>query len=197
MRLDQLLERVRIAALGTRHEYPVVAWTALHCTDYTAPTGRVPAWNPTAARGVIPSMLGIVAAMALAVSCPAHVGPRLLPVWARAGFSDPRPHIPYVLGAKRSIVAILFATPLTSPPSKDHNNKILWVPRVAAAAPSDLRISAQRFVGGRPVGHAIARRVQGGPGPSSVDLPAAGCYRFELRWSGRSDTLWLAYAPGP
>jgi len=193
MRLDQLLERVRITVLGARHELPVIAWTALHFPDYTDTTGRVPPRNPTSARGVIPSMHAITAAVA-AVACTVHVPPRVLPVWARAGFGDPRPRMPFVLGERGSIAAILWADPLLSPPPKDHNNKILWVSRVSTERVTDLRIAAQRIVGGRPVGRPVERRVQGGPGPSIIDLPAAGCYRVDLRWSGHSDTLWLAYA---
>ena len=35
--------------------------------------------------------------------------------WARSGFSDPRPRMPYVVGDDGAIAAILFAQPLTTP----------------------------------------------------------------------------------
>jgi hypothetical protein len=58
---------------------------------------------------------------------PARVAPRLLPVWARDGFSDPKPRMPFRLGRAGKIGAILWADPLRSPPPKDHTTKILWV----------------------------------------------------------------------
>jgi hypothetical protein len=40
------------------------------------------------------------------------------------------------------------------------------------------------------------RVVPGGPGPSIVNLPQAGCWRLTLAWSGQTDTLDLAYGTG-
>ena len=54
---------------------------------------------------------------------------------------------------------------------------------------SDLRIRAERD------GQVVHRVVRGGPGPSGIDLPEAGCWHMTLRWSGRSDTLDLRYVP--
>lgn len=120
-------------------------------------------------------------------SCVNPVPSRVLPAWARSGFSDPRPRMPYVLGDKGDIVAILFAQPLTSPPSADHNNKILWVSPVADG--SSLQITATLQDGSR----SVTRVVDGGPGPSIIDLPKSGCWHFELQWGAGSDTLDLAY----
>lgn len=125
--------------------------------------------------------------------CRATVIVGVLPVWARGGFSDPRPRMPYVLGRAGKIAAILWADPLRSPPPKDHNNKILWVSHAPPVPGSDLRISAQRMTGSTPVGASVNRRVMGSPGPSIVNLPAAGCWRLTLRWSARVDTLDLRY----
>src|SRR5262252_7988372 len=86
-----------------------------------------------------------------------HVAPRVLPAWARGGFSDPKPRMPYLLGKAGRIAAILWADPLQSPPPKDHNDKILWVSRAALTAESDLRIGAQRMAGARPVGAPVYR----------------------------------------
>jgi hypothetical protein len=127
-------------------------------------------------------------------ACSSAVRHDVLPVWARGGFSDPRPRLPYVLGRSRGITAILWADPLFSPPPKDHNNKILWVSRVATDPGSDLRIEAQRMAGTQRVGSAMTRTVMGGPGPSIVDLPSPGCWRLTLRWSGQVDDLDLQYA---
>src|SRR6478609_4140026 len=84
--------------------------------------------------------------------------------------------------------------PLLSPPPRTHNNKILWVSRVTLRPGSDLRIAAQRMHGTHPLGTSVSRTVTGGPGPSIIDLPASGCWRLTLRWSGRVDSLDLDYA---
>jgi hypothetical protein len=118
----------------------------------------------------------------------------VLPVWARGGFSEPKPRMPYVLGRAGRIAAILWAVPLRAPPPKDHNNKILWVSHASPSPGSALRISAQRLVGSVPAGSPVSRSVMGGPGPSIINLPASGCWRLSLRWSGRVDTLDLRYA---
>src|SRR5262249_2762831 len=59
--------------------------------------------------------------------------------------------------------------------------------------PAALWIHAQRMERGRPVGKPAGRVLAGGPGPSYVNLPSAGCWRLELSWSGLTDTLDLAY----
>jgi len=120
-------------------------------------------------------------------SCVNPVPSGVLPEWARSGFSDPRPRMPYVLGDDGDIVAILFAQPLTSPPSADHNNKILWVSPDADG--SSLHITATLQDGST----TVTRMVDGGPGPSIIDLPKSGCWHFDLQWAGSSDSLDLAY----
>jgi hypothetical protein len=124
--------------------------------------------------------------------CQATVAIGVLPMWARGGFSEPKPRMPYALGRSGEIAGIVWGNPLQSPP-KDHNNKILWVSRTPPASRSDLRISAQRMTDSRAIGDPVSRTVRGGPGPSIINLPSAGCWRFTLRWSGRTDTLDLRY----
>jgi hypothetical protein len=114
-----------------------------------------------------------------------------LPAWARAGFSPPGQTAIHVQGISGDIVGVLFGWPLTSPPPRDRQNKILWVARVSAGG-EPLRITA-RLVNSD---LAVVRQVQGGPGPSVIDLPAAGCWRFELTWSGHSDQLYIPYQAG-
>ncbi len=127
-------------------------------------------------------------------ACRSELRDGLLPVWARGGFSDPEPRTTYVLGTSGRIVAILFGSrSLSSPPAADHHNKILWVSRVATSG-RDLSIEAQRISGSKPLGAPVARSVTGGPGPSIINLPAPGCWRVTLRWSGWTDTLDLQYA---
>jgi len=101
--------------------------------------------------------------------------------------------MPYVLGQRGKIAAIQWGDPLVSPPSTQYNNKILWVSRAPSAPGSDLQISAQKLVGDTLTGPLVHRSVTGGPGPSIINLPSAGCWQLHLRWSGRSDTLDLRY----
>lgn len=129
-----------------------------------------------------------------ALACQSHVRIGVLPVWARAGFSDARPRVPYELGASGRIAAIPFGA-LNSPPSASHTNKILWVSHVSPRSGTSLRILAQRMTGTRTDGMPVTRVVSGGPGPSIIDLPAAGCWRLILRWSGWTDQLDLRYNP--
>jgi hypothetical protein len=127
--------------------------------------------------------------------CHSAVRNDVLPVWARGGFSESKPRMPHVLGRSGEIAALVFGYPLLSPPSAKRSNKILWVARRPRRPYTDLRISAQRMAGSRYLGKPVARVVKGGPGPSIVDLPAPGCWRLKLRWSGRSDSLDLEYRP--
>jgi hypothetical protein len=96
--------------------------------------------------------------------------------------------VPYVRSDAGDIVAILWADhdPLSAPPRTDRNNKILWVSPYGGT----LRIEAT-LDGSR---RTVVRTVEGGPGPSVVDLPAPGCWSFDLTWGGHHDHLRLGYA---
>jgi hypothetical protein len=120
--------------------------------------------------------------------CRSVVSNAVLPVWARAGFSDATPTIDHVFSARRDLVAILFV-PLHAPPAATQSNKILWVARVASDVPAPLVIDAVRA---GTTTH-VRREVPGGPGPSSVDLPQAGCWHLELRWGAHRDSMDLVY----
>jgi hypothetical protein len=151
-------------------------------------------------RRAVPLIAAVAAAAAPAsagssapAACHSAVHHGVLPSWARTGFSDPRPRLPHVIGRSGEIAALVFSYPLRSPPAKDRGNKILWVSRRAVKPLSDLRIRAQRMEGRRRIGRPVTRVVAGGPGPSGIDLPAPGCWRLTLRWSGRSDQLDLRY----
>jgi hypothetical protein len=99
--------------------------------------------------------------------------------------------MPHVTGQSGDIVAILWAPrdALRSPASPDRANKILWVSRVPVVAPYDLVIKATLADSGR----TITATVAGGPGPSSINAPAPGCWTFHLSWSGHADQLSLRY----
>src|SRR6266536_4083136 len=124
-------------------------------------------------------------------ACHSAVNHGVLPTWARTGFSDPRPRLPHVIGRSGEIAALVFGYPLLAPPAKTRANKILWVSRHSVKPLSDLRIRAQRMRGRHRVGRPVVRVVRGGPGPSYVNLPARGCWRLTLHWSGRTDQLDL------
>jgi hypothetical protein len=153
----------------------------------------------------IARVLSLVAAVALATAlapppaqassgaCHSSMRHGVLPSWARTGFSDPRPRMPHVLGRSGEIAAIVFGYPLLSPPATTRANKILWVSRRPIEPPDELRIRAQRMRGDKPVGRHVVRVIVGGPGPSYLNLPAPGCWRLSLRWSGRSDELDLDF----
>jgi hypothetical protein len=124
--------------------------------------------------------------------CSAAASDTPLPVWARAGFSNPAGDQPHVLGARGDIVAILWSkkNALHVPPLAHQNNKILWVSRLPERPTSPLKIEA--ILAGRRT--TVYREVAGGPGPSYVNLPAAGCWTLELSWSGHTDQVRLRYA---
>jgi hypothetical protein len=110
-----------------------------------------------------------------------------LPAWARAGFSGDARAV-HVLGDRGDIVAVLFGHPLSQPPDARRSNKILWVSREPVEPGDELVIDATSG------GTTAQRRVPGGPGPSIIDLPRAGCWELTLSWSGRQDTMRLRYA---
>jgi hypothetical protein len=112
-----------------------------------------------------------------------------LPGWARDGFHPPEQTVRYVQGARGDIVGVLFRWPMTAPPPPDGRNKILWVTRVSEGG-DPLRITA-RLAGSDVV---VRRQVDGGAGPSVIDLPTAGCWRFDLTWSGHDDQVHVPYA---
>jgi hypothetical protein len=131
-----------------------------------------------------------------ATSCASAVVYGSLPTWARAGFTPPSVAMPHVLGSHGDIVAVLWARhdPLVTPTPPGRANKILWVSKLSVG--SSLQITARQLIGGIAVGAVQRRTVLGGPGPSTIDMPTAGCWQFTLRWSGHVDTVNLPYAAG-
>lgn len=148
------------------------------------------------ALGVAPGAVATPSATTATPPCHAAVRTGILPPWARGGFSSPRPRIPHVLGRSGRIVAVLFGYPLRSPRAPNRANKVLWVSRTTPRTPAALWIRAQRLDGTTPAGTPVEHVVRGGPGPSYVDVPSPGCWRLTLSWSGRRDTLDLAYGAG-
>jgi hypothetical protein len=158
----------------------------------------VTTWVLREGPGASPRAANTIAAKpAAAGGCASAAAYGPLPTWARAGFTPPGQDMPYVLGTRGDIVAVLWARhdPLVTPTPPDRNNKILWVSKLPAIG-STLEITARRLVGGTMVGPVQQRVVAGGPGPSIIDMPAAGCWQFTLRWAGHTDTVDLPYAAG-
>jgi hypothetical protein len=120
--------------------------------------------------------------------CAVILAPEVLPEWARTGFSEPEPRAIFVRSSRGDMIAILFGGQLYSPPHQTISNKVLWVSRVPAE-PGPLQIDARLEGSTRTDRQAIS----GGPGPSTVDLPEPGCWRLDLKWGERTDTIYLRY----
>lgn len=96
---------------------------------------------------------------------------------------------PHVTGAHGGIIGVLFADPLRAAPANGHNNKILWIAKVnKGIGPLTIRALLEGS------DRTVTRTVAGGPGPSIINLPAAGCWQLTLTWPGHHDTLALPYA---
>lgn len=127
------------------------------------------------------------------IGCRLDYRPAPLPEWARTGFTPPDQAVPYVLGDRGDMVAILWDThhPLKAPPTEGENNKILWVARVGAAdGPLEIRATLEG------TGETVTRVVSPAPGPSGIDLPSPGCWSLDLTWGGHRDHVMLGYAAG-
>ncbi len=131
-----------------------------------------------------------VARVTAAPACDGTPTRAVLPEWARTGFTDPEPVVPFVRSRSGDVVAILFGGQLWSPPRQDVSNKVLWVWRqMPGGATGDVRMTARLVGTDRVVTSGLPRP----EGPSSVDLPAAGCWRITLTAPGGTDTIDLRY----
>jgi hypothetical protein len=103
------------------------------------------------------------------------------PLWAQGGWTHTKGTpwgVPWALGTQGSSVAYVFASQLvagSSPRSDGTNNKILWESK-------DNPSGDGVIVEGRPLGMS-GPVVKIAGGPSTVDVPAAGCWTFQLSWS--------------
>jgi hypothetical protein len=194
-----LLRRATDGAVQDHHLDPAAAataWTAAHVGQRRS--RHIPA---IVAAVVATACLATVVAVtrsedrsggpdssATSTSACGTVSTATLPAWARTGFSTAGLHTPHVISDHGQMIGALFVQlRVHQPPGT--NNKILWVARDPGFGP--LRITAQLEASGR----TVARTIPDGPGPSIVDMPAAGCWRMTLRWSGHSDTIAFRYAP--
>ena len=126
---------------------------------------------------------GVVAARPVPV-CDGTPTTGVLPPWARAGFSGPEPVAPYVRSRSGTILGILFGS--WSPgPNGGPSVKILWVWQEAPRPDGEVRLSAQRDG----VGPVVTSGLPQPYGPSSVELPASGCWRLTVSKGTWSDTV--------
>ncbi len=100
--------------------------------------------------------------------------------------------MPYVLADPPQAAGFLFAQPLRVGHPQNPSNKILWEVNELPYGPSlDLN--------GHPVGSATPAIndsfgfLASGDVPSTVDVPQAGCWHFDLTWSGHRASVDLLY----
>lgn len=153
--------------------------------------------------GVVRARLAAVVGVLLAVSgCNAQPPPTplpspsavcgepsfgVLPEWARV-LTPPETPTNYFEGVNRRIVGVPFGWPLRTVQPSGRNNKILWVAsNITGSGP--LKIVATR----EGSGETVTREVANGPGPSIIDMPSDGCWRFDLEWTGGSDQMHVRY----
>ena len=85
------------------------------------------------------------------------------------------------------MVAVTFGWPFHAPtPAPGRSNKILWV---AQAGSGPLHIDATE----QATGQTFSVTLPDGPGPSTVDVPKPGCWRFALTWANNNDELFVRY----
>jgi len=100
------------------------------------------------------------------------------PLWTQGGFSHTKGTpwgVPWAPGSGGNAVAFVFARQLvagTSPRADGTNNKVLWVVK---GTPTNF------VVEGIPPGRTKAVVSVNG-GPSIVDVPSPGCWKFQLTW---------------
>ncbi len=116
------------------------------------------------------------------------------PDWLEAAGAHNNPNrVPYVIAKPAVAAGFLFGYPLTAGRTNP-SNKILWVvgqPR--NGSPLDIRVKPANAA--TPV-ITVSVPADAGPGeiyPSVVDVSAAGCWDFDLRWDGHEAGLQLRY----
>jgi hypothetical protein len=110
------------------------------------------------------------------------------PAWAQGGWTHVKGTpwgVPWALGTGGDAVAFVFANELVaggSPRIDGTNNKVLWV---AKGSPTNFVVE-----GIPPGGTQAVVTVNGGP--SIVDVPSPGCWKFQLTWGdGAGSTINL------
>lgn len=127
-------------------------------------------------------------------SCPALSTAADFPAWAAS--ARPPVSVPHLVSRDRNVVAVVFADPMRSGSPTDRSNKILWIVRLPRGG-KPLEITATLpHSDARPV-H-VTRPADSAPGeiyPSTVNVPAPGCWHLALAWNGHRSAVDLAYEP--
>jgi hypothetical protein len=117
------------------------------------------------------------------------------PAWLDEAGAHNNPHgLPYVLAPQQTAAGFIFGYPLRAGHPVNPTNKVLWVVRSPRNG-SSLDITGQLSGSSGPGVH-VTQPADSGPGeiyPSIVDVPQAGCWRFDLRWSGHQAAVYLEY----
>lgn len=169
-----------------------IAAIVLLCSACTS--GSSPRSSITSAQGATSSTPGGPQAStpptaAASWTCP-EPSNTALPTWARTGFSDPTSPTPHLTSDRHTIVAVPFGWPLRAPQqTTGRANKILWI---AKAGDGRMRIVATERTSGR----RVTVELPDGPGPSYVNMPVPGCWRFALSWADQRDTITVRYYGG-
>ena len=161
---------------------PCAALAMSACTAASdTPTTNAPATAKVSATSPAPH----------ASACQTSVDTGVLPNWALGGFSSASAAtIAHVLGQHGQIVAVLFNNPPRANGDPRVENKILWVSKPAPTG-DILKIRGILEPGAMTMSWAVA----GGPGPSGINFPEAGCWDLTLSWSGHTDTMAIPASP--
>jgi hypothetical protein len=119
-----------------------------------------------------------------------------VPAWLDdAGGNNNPDSLPYVVALpQQSAAGFLFGYPLRAGHPQDRSNKILWVVGMP-------RNGSMLEVRGHPLDAptptvTVTQPANSSPGeiyPSIVDVPQAGCWHFDLAWSGHQASVDLVY----
>jgi hypothetical protein len=162
------------------------------CTEQ--PTRPTPCASASPSAGSTTGPVSAAAAPGKGTGCgDTPISPGQLPRWTASARVPP--DVPYAVSREANVVAVLFGYPLQAGQREDgRSNKILWVMR----DPRDgkpLHLTARLLAGGSSV--SLGREADSGPGeiyPSTVDVPAPGCWHMTLEWNGHTATMELPYA---
>ena len=117
----------------------------------------------------------------------------VLPVWARAGFTPPYTAT-FATSSSGDLLAVLFG-PLAAPPAASGpTNKVLWISRATAPPAGQPQVQITAHLDGTDRTARVS--LPDGFGPSTVDLPAPGCWHLHLESGNGGEDLDLSYANG-
>jgi hypothetical protein len=151
------------------------------CSPSASPASKPTAWPPAGAQ-VLAGGCGKTDVLTRAAP----------PPWALAGFRGDIA-VPWALSESGKSVAYLFARQLVAGGVRGDGsaNKILWVIKDVGIP----HISAHLAGATAPTIDIGGQGTNGNQLPTIVDLPAPGCWSFDLSWSAISDHISLQVLP--